>query len=68
MPENVIAVPVSRSTNRPAQLYTDDVYVEYFTPKGFKKYQSELATPSEEQLMPASDNTYESPGWQEDRY
>lgn len=68
MPENVIAVPVSRSTNRPAQLYTDDVYIEYFTPKGFKKYQSELATPSEEQLMPASDNTYESPGWQEDRY
>lgn len=42
MPETVIAVPVSRSSNRPAELFTDDVYVEYFTPKGFEKYQSRL--------------------------
>ncbi len=42
MPETVIAVPVSRSSNRPAELFTDDVYVEYFTPQGFKKYQSSL--------------------------
>ena len=42
MPETVIAVPVSRSSNRPAELFTDDVYVEYFTPEGFKKYQSSL--------------------------
>lgn len=42
MPETVIAVPVSRNSNRPAELFTDDVYVEYFTPEGFKKYQSSL--------------------------
>ncbi len=42
MPETVIAVPVSRNSNRPAELFTDDVYVEYFTPSGFKKYQSRL--------------------------
>ena len=42
MPETVIAVPVSRSSNQPAELFTDDVYVEYFTPQGFKKYQSRL--------------------------
>ncbi len=42
MPETVIAVPVSTKNNRPAELFTGDVYVEYFTPEGFKKYQSEL--------------------------
>ncbi len=68
MPENVIAVPVSRTTNRPAQLYTDDVYVEYFTPKGFKKYQSQLASPSEETMIPANDEVIETPGSEEDRF
>ncbi len=42
MPETVIAVPVSRSSNLPAELFTDDVYVEYFTSQGFEKYQSRL--------------------------
>lgn len=40
MPETVIAVPVSREDNRPAELFTGDVYVEYFTPEGFENYQS----------------------------
>ncbi|MBF0586919.1 PBP1A family penicillin-binding protein [Prosthecochloris sp. N3] len=53
MPDNIIAVPVSRTTNRPAQLFTDDVYMEYFTPKGFKKYQTQLARPAEESFLPA---------------
>jgi len=50
MPETVIAVPISRSNNRPAELFTDDVYVEYFTPKGFRKFQSgQYARPEEEE-------------------
>ncbi|WP_442956531.1 penicillin-binding protein 1A [Prosthecochloris sp. GSB1] len=50
MPETVIAVPISRSNNRPAELFTDDVYVEYFTPKGFRKFQSgHYARPEEEE-------------------
>ena len=49
MPETVIAVPVSRSSNLPAELFTDDVYVEYFTPRGFKKYQAGLLESSEEE-------------------
>lgn len=53
MPETVIAVPVSRSNNRPAELFTDDVYVEYFTPRGFKKYQSNLLEPDPEEQDPA---------------
>ncbi len=49
MPETVVAVPISRSTNRPAELFTDDVYVEYFTPKGFKKFQSgQFSRPEED--------------------
>lgn len=42
IPDNVIAIPVSRRTNRPAEIYSDDVYIEYFTPKGFRKYQAML--------------------------
>lgn len=39
IPENVIAVPISARTNRPSDLFDSDVYIEYFTPKGFEHYQ-----------------------------
>ncbi|HED30924.1 MAG TPA: PBP1A family penicillin-binding protein [Prosthecochloris aestuarii] len=72
MPENVIAVPVSRSSNKPAQLYDGDVYMEYFTPKGFKKYQAQLSQPEEETFLPADDNMpgslYPSQPEEDDRF
>ncbi|WP_294343182.1 PBP1A family penicillin-binding protein [Prosthecochloris sp.] len=55
MPETVIAVPVSRTSNLPAELFTDDVYVEYFTPRGFKKYQSGLLKSAEEEAAAQTD-------------
>ncbi|ABB24787.1 penicillin-binding protein 1A [Pelodictyon luteolum] len=39
IPENVIAVPISSTSNRPSDLFDSDVYIEYFTPKGFQNYQ-----------------------------
>lgn len=39
MPDNIVAVPVGRSSNA-SDIYSNDVYVEYFTPKGFARYQS----------------------------
>jgi len=59
MPETVIAVPVSRRTNQPAELFTDDVYVEYFTSKGFKKYQQGLmySPPEEESTNTENDSS-----------
>jgi penicillin-binding protein 1A len=39
IPENVIAVPLSSTSNRPSDLFDSDVYIEYFTPKGFENYQ-----------------------------
>ena len=57
MPETVIAVPVSRTSNRPAELFTDDVYVEYFTPRGFKKYQSGLLKSAEEEAAAQTDRS-----------
>ena len=61
MPETVIAVPVSRSSNRPAELFTDDVYVEYFTPRGFKKYQSGLLKSAEEEAAAQTDSGVATP-------
>ncbi len=61
MPETVIAVPVSRSSNRPAELFTDDVYVEYFTPRGFKKYQSGLLKSAEEEAAAQIDSGVATP-------
>ncbi|UZJ42799.1 PBP1A family penicillin-binding protein [Prosthecochloris sp. SCSIO W1101] len=61
MPETVIAVPVSRSSNRPAELFTDDVYVEYFTPRGFKKYQSGLLKSAEEEAAAQTDSGTATP-------
>jgi penicillin-binding protein 1A len=40
MPDNVVAVPISGATNNPSDLFNSNVYVEYFTPKGFARYQS----------------------------
>jgi penicillin-binding protein 1A len=40
IPETVIAVPISNQTNTPSELLGNDVYIEYYTPKGFKYYQS----------------------------
>ena len=40
IPETVIAVPISNQTNTPSDLLGSDVYIEYYTPKGFKYYQS----------------------------
>ncbi|NTW10291.1 MAG: PBP1A family penicillin-binding protein [Chlorobiaceae bacterium] len=40
IPETVIAVPISGQTNTPSELLGNDVYIEYFTPKGFQYYQS----------------------------
>ncbi|EAT59250.1 penicillin-binding protein 1A [Chlorobium ferrooxidans] len=40
IPETVIAVPISNQTNTPSELLGSDVYIEYYTPKGFKYYQS----------------------------
>ncbi|HCD35905.1 MAG TPA: PBP1A family penicillin-binding protein [Chlorobium sp.] len=41
IPDNVIAVPISSTTNRPSNLYDPEVYIEYFTPKGFQYYQNQ---------------------------
>ncbi len=51
IPETVIAVPMSGQTNTPSDLLGSDVYIEYYTPKGFKYYQSH-AMPSPD-VMPA---------------
>jgi penicillin-binding protein 1A len=40
IPETVIAVPISGQTNTPSDLLGNNVYIEYYTPKGFKYYQS----------------------------
>ncbi|TLU51154.1 MAG: PBP1A family penicillin-binding protein [Chlorobium sp.] len=40
IPETVIAVPMSGQTNTPSELIGNNVYIEYYTPKGFKFYQS----------------------------
>ncbi|NTV06636.1 MAG: PBP1A family penicillin-binding protein [Chlorobiaceae bacterium] len=40
IPETVIAVPISGQTNSPSDLLGSDVYIEYYTPKGFQYYKS----------------------------
>ena len=40
IPETVIGVPISGQTNTPSDLLGNNVYIEYYTPKGFKYYQS----------------------------
>lgn len=48
IPENVIAVPISGNTNTPSDLMGSDVYIEYYTPKGFNYYKSQPAESSED--------------------
>lgn len=43
IPETVIAVPISGQTNAPSDLLGSEVYIEYYTPKGFNYYQSHSA-------------------------
>ena len=45
IPETVIAVPMSGQTNTPTDLLGSDVYIEYYTPKGFQYYQSHPVQP-----------------------
>ncbi len=40
MPDNIVAVPVSSGPQDPSDIYSSNVYVEYYTPKGFARYQS----------------------------
>lgn len=40
IPETVIAVPIATQSNMPSDLLGSDVYIEYYTPKGFQYYQS----------------------------
>ena len=47
IPETVIAVPISGQTNTPSDLLGSDVYIEYYTPKGFQYYQSHPVQPSD---------------------
>ncbi|TLU82109.1 MAG: PBP1A family penicillin-binding protein [Chlorobium sp.] len=46
IPETVVAVPISGQTNAPSELLGSNVYVEYFTPKGFEYYKSHAASSS----------------------
>ncbi|MBM3163641.1 MAG: PBP1A family penicillin-binding protein [Chlorobi bacterium] len=48
IPENVVAVPISGNTNTPSDLMGSDVYIEYYTPKGFNYYKSRPAQSSGE--------------------
>ncbi|MFZ4524711.1 MAG: penicillin-binding protein 1A [Chlorobium sp.] len=47
IPETVIAVPISGQTNTPSDLLGSDVYIEYYTPKGFQYYQSHPVQPTD---------------------
>lgn len=40
MPDNVIAMPISAASGNQGDLFNRDVYVEYFTPKGYARYRS----------------------------
>jgi len=40
MPDNVIPVPISVNSGNEGDLFSRDVYIEYFTPKGFARYRS----------------------------
>jgi len=40
MPDDVIAMPVSGSSSDPADVMNQNVFVEYFTPKGYARHQA----------------------------
>lgn len=46
IPETIIAVPFSPQTNTPSDLLGSNVYMEYYTPKGFQYYQSHPVQPN----------------------
>jgi len=52
IPETVIAVPMSGQTNTPSDLLGNNVYIEYYTPKGFKYYQTRPRQSSEGTTIP----------------
>lgn len=52
IPETVIAVPMSTQSNAPSELLGSDVYIEYYTPKGFQYYQSHGAQRSPDVTAP----------------
>jgi len=55
IPETVIAVPMSGETNTPSDLLGSDVYIEYYTPKGFQYYQNHAtAAPAPEATAAAA--------------
>ncbi len=62
IPETVIAVPMSGQTNAPSELLGNDVYIEYFTPKGFKYYQSNPGRAAGKSAVPAETLTAPAEG------
>jgi penicillin-binding protein 1A len=60
IPETVIAVPISGPTNTPSDLLGNNVYIEYYTPKGFKYYQSHPGQSPDVNNIPEGNN--ENPG------
>jgi len=56
IPETVIAIPMSGPTNTPSELLGNDVYIEYFTPKGFKFFQTHPTQPSDGNTIPSEGN------------
>lgn len=65
IPENVIAVPISGNTNTPSDLMGSDVYIEYYTPRGFNYYKSRPVQPArndgEETGTPSEDGESAEP-------
>ncbi len=60
IPETVIAVPISGPTNTPSDLLGNNVYIEYYTPKGFKYYQSRPGQSPDVKNIPEGNS--ENPG------
>ena len=52
IPETIIAVPISGQTNTPSDLLGSNVYIEYYTPKGFNYYKSHPVQSSHESASP----------------
>jgi len=60
MPDNVIAVPISAGSGDQGDLFNRDVYVEYFTPKGFARYRSGELNNTPPPAQQESDNPQDS--------
>ncbi len=57
IPQTVIAVPMSSQTNTPSDLLGSDVYIEYYTPKGFQYYQGHAVKSPELTEPPVESNS-----------